>query len=66
MVTMTGVSPINAGVLSMVSGLIIVPIVSLFSKINDKESVDKMFSCYDRQVTVHASTSLMDADEVKK
>ena len=59
-------SPINAGVLSMVAGLVIVPIVSLFSKVKEKDSVDKMFSCYERQVTVHASTSLMDAVEVKK
>ena len=59
-------SPINAGVLSMVAGLVIVPIVSLFSSVKEKESVDKMFGCYERQVTVHASTSLMDADEVKK
>ena len=59
-------SPINAGVLSMVAGLVIVPIVSAFTKVNEKDSVDKMFGCYERQVTVHASTSLMDADEVKK
>ena len=59
-------SPINAGVLSMVAGLIIVPIVSLFSSVKQKEDVDKMFSCYNREVTVRASTSLMDADEVKK
>ena len=59
-------SPINAGVLSMVAGLVIVPMVSAFTKVNEKDSVDKMFGCYERQVTVHASTSLMDADEVKK
>ncbi|MBR4811192.1 MAG: sodium:solute symporter [Bacteroidaceae bacterium] len=59
-------SPINAGVLSMVAGLIIVPIVSLFSSVKEKDDVDKMFSCYNREVTVRASTSLMDAEEVKK
>ena len=46
----------------MVAGLIIVPIVSLFSSVKEKESVDKMFSCYNREVTVRASTSLMDAE----
>ena len=56
-------SPINAGVLSMVAGLIIVPIVSLFSKVKEQESVDKMFSCYNREVTVRASTSLMDENK---
>ena len=59
-------SPINAGVLSMVAGLVIVPIVSLFTSVKEKESIDKMFNCYNREVTVRASTSLMDADEVKK
>ena len=56
-------SPINAGVLSMVAGLVIVPIVSLFSKVKEQESVDKMFSCYNREVTVRASTSLMDENK---
>ncbi len=56
-------SPINAGVLSMVAGLVIVPIVSAFTKVKEKENVDRMFDCYERQVTVHASTSLMDAEE---
>ncbi|MBO6078360.1 MAG: sodium:solute symporter [Bacteroidaceae bacterium] len=59
-------SPINAGVLSMVAGLVIVPIVSLFTSVKETESIDKMFSCYNREVTVRASTSLMDAEEVKK
>jgi len=58
-------SPINAGVLSMVAGLVIVPIVSAFTKVKEQESIDKMFSCYNREVTVRASTSLMDADEKK-
>ena len=56
-------SPINAGVLAMVAGLVIVPIVSLFTKDSNKEEVDKMFACYNREVTVRASTSLMDADK---
>ena len=59
-------SPINAGVLSMVAGLVIVPIVSLITKVSEPQKIDKMFGCYDRKVTVHASTSLMDAEEVKK
>lgn len=55
-------SPINAGVLSMVAGLIIVPVVSLFTKVSEKEKVEKMFSCYDNQVTVHVSTSLSESE----
>ncbi|MBQ6539829.1 MAG: sodium:solute symporter, partial [Oscillospiraceae bacterium] len=39
-------SPINAGVLAMVGGLIIVPIVSAFTKVNNTPEVDKMFKNY--------------------
>lgn len=53
-------SPINAGVLSMGVGLVIVPIVSLFTKKPDMKAVNGMFECYDRTITVRASTSLED------
>ena len=53
-------SPINAGVLAMVCGLVLVPIVSLFTKKPDKAAVDEMFSVYDQTVTVHATTALGD------
>lgn len=56
-------SPINAGVLAMVLGLVVVPVVSLFTRVPDKEHVAEIFSCYEREVTVHASTSLIDDDE---
>ncbi len=59
-------SPINAGVLSMITGLIVVPVVSLFTKKMDKKAVDDMFECYDRTITVRASTALGDAQEVTK
>ena len=39
-------SPINAGVFCMLVGLIIVPVVSLFTKAPKKEHVDGVFSCY--------------------
>ena len=39
-------SPINAGVFCMLSGLIIVPIVSLVSKAPEKEYLEKVFSCF--------------------
>lgn len=51
-------SPINAGVLAMLLGLIIVPVVSLMTKVRGKEQIDHMFSCYDRQVTVRATDAL--------
>ncbi len=51
-------SPINAGVLAMVAGLVIVPVVSLLTPKPDGKKVDEMFSCYDRTVVVHATTAL--------
>jgi len=51
-------SPINAGVLAMAVGLVVVPVVSLITKKPDKERMDEVFSCYDREVTVRATTSL--------
>lgn len=53
-------SPINAGVLSMVTGLVLTPVVSLFTKKLPSKDTDDMFSCYDKTITVHASTSLDD------
>ncbi len=53
-------SPINAGVLAMCVGLVLVPVVSLFTKKPDKNTVDDMFSCYDRTITVRATTALGD------
>ncbi len=51
-------SPINAGVLAMVAGLVLVPIVSLLTPKPDAKKVSEMFSCYDRTVVVHATTAL--------
>ena len=53
-------SPINAGVLAMVVGLVVVPVVSLFTKKPDQAEMDRMFECYDRTMTVKASTALED------
>ncbi len=40
-------SPINAGVVAMVGGFVIVPVVSILTqKTLDKNSVEKMFECY--------------------
>ena len=43
-------SSINSGVVSMVGGLILVPIVSLITKKPDAAKVDAMFACYDQKV----------------
>lgn len=51
-------SPINAGVLAMVMGLVFVPIISLFTKKPDKALVDDAFSCYDKKTEVTLITAL--------
>ena len=53
-------SPINCGAFAMIAGLIIVPVVSLFTKKQDKAAVDAMFACYDQKVEVSQKTSLTD------
>ena len=53
-------SPINAGVLAMLVGLVTVPLVSIFTKVNEPEKVDEIFGCYDSQVTVKATDALGD------
>ncbi|MDR0818539.1 MAG: sodium/solute symporter [Oscillospiraceae bacterium] len=39
-------SPINAGVVAMIAGLIVVPIVSAITAKPDRAKVDEIFSCY--------------------
>jgi len=53
-------SPINAGAFCMLAGLIIVPLVSAFTKAPDKEAVDNCFSCYEQSVTVKAKEALVE------
>ncbi len=42
-------SPINAGVIAMITGLIVVPIVSALTKVKAPEKVEEVFACYDNQ-----------------
>ncbi len=51
-------SPINAGAVAMVAGLIIVPIVSLITPKMKKEKVDEIFSCLEETVVVHKKSSI--------
>lgn len=43
-------SPINAGAFAMLFGLVLVPVVSLFTrnKKSDKEYIDEVFTCFDK------------------
>ena len=51
-------SPINAGAFCMIAGLILVPVVSMFTKAPDKALVENVFSCYDRKVLVSVKDSI--------
>mgnify|MGYP002860875271 CR=1 FL=1 len=51
-------SPINAGAVTMIAGLIVVPVVSLITPKLDSKFVDDIFTCYDETVTVHKKSSL--------
>ncbi len=55
-------SPINAGAFCMIAGLVIVPLVSLFTAAPDKALVEDAFSCYDKRVLVRQSEALGDAE----
>ena len=45
-------SPIVAGALAMIAGLVVVPLVSLITPKMDEKKVDEIFKCYDKVVTV--------------
>ena len=51
-------SSINAGMLAMLVGLVVVPVVSLLTRKSCPEGTDEIFSCYDRMVTVPVGTAL--------
>lgn len=55
-------SPINAGAVSMIAGLIVVPVVSAFTAKPEAEYVDEIFTCYDQTVTVRKAHSLEEED----
>ena len=42
----------------MLAGLVIVPVVSAFTKKPDKEFLEEAFSCYKKEVVVHKTKSL--------
>jgi len=51
-------SPINCGAIAMIAGLVIVPIVSAFTKKPDKDLVENAFACYEKESTVSQKTAL--------
>ena len=55
-------SPINAGAFCMIAGLIIVPVISLFTPKPDHQLVEDAFSCYNRKVLVSQTQALGDPE----
>lgn len=51
-------SPINAGAIAMVAGLVVVPIVSILTPKLKKEHIDEIFTCYEEKVTITKKRSL--------
>ena len=51
-------SSINSGVVAMVGGLIIVPIISLFTKKQDQKELDDLFECYEEKTEAVAKEHL--------
>ena len=47
-----------AGALAMIAGLIVVPIVSLITKVKEPNEVDKIFTCYEESVVVKKANQL--------
>lgn len=55
-------NPINVGAIAMVGGLIIVPLVSLFTPKMDKARMEEVFACYDEKVQVEKKMYLKEED----
>ena len=51
-------SPINAGVLAMISGIVLTPLITLIAPAKDTARTDQIFSCYNRKVTVSSKKSI--------
>ncbi len=51
-------SPINAGAVAMVAGLIVVPVVSIITPKMRKEAVDECFACYEQKGVVENKIAL--------
>ena len=51
-------SPINAGAIAMIAGLVVVPVVSLITPKIQNEKLDKMFECYEEKVLVTQKRAL--------
>ena len=53
-------SPINLGAVTMLLGIVVVPIISLITPNPDKKLVDEAFECYEKKTEVPQKTALGD------
>ena len=53
-------SPINCGAFAMLAGLVIVPVVSAFTRKPDQEMVEEAFACYEKKAPVAQRKALSD------
>jgi len=53
-------SPINCGAFAMLAGLVIVPVVSVFTKTPDQGMVEEAFACYEKKAPVAQRKALSD------
>ena len=51
-------SPINAGMLAMLLGIAVTPLITLIAPAKDTDRTDKIFSCYERKVTVSSKKAI--------
>lgn len=56
-------SPINAGAIAMVAGLIVVPVANLITPKLSGDKVNEIFECYEEKVTVEQKLVLTDEEE---
>ena len=56
-------SPINCGAFAMLGGMVIVPLVSAFTRKPDKEAVEHVFSCYEKKVLAPITDVLSSEEE---
>ena len=52
------VSPINAGAVAMIAGLVVVPLVSIITPKPEAKTVEQIFACYEETVTITKKRSL--------
>jgi Na+/H+-dicarboxylate symporter len=58
--TITVMKAAPIGVFCMIAGLVIVPVVSLFTKAPEEKHIQQVFSCYDKKVVVSAKDAIGD------